>query len=464
MKKPRISFARVFDYIESKYPGGVLPEREISDRGFVMSKFFAVMLSVLFLVAAAVPAMATDTRQMSLAGVGNYIEDDFNIFTWYATLPSYSNTVWIGLDYYYYGYYYGVKAAAAADGMAAYTSFLGASYGLGADGKYGTLAMFFYGYGPPLNADGYSWSNEYVFEQGVSNKWTVLYAYPMEKLSLGFYFNRSDGSSKYEDETETTYESALAYTTLGAGIRFDIGEKAYADIAFDYNMASETERPNSIYSTYWGYGEVTEDANKMMGARARMFYEWNETVTLVPFVNYRSYDFSLKADSADWKDTHYGDKGMMFGIGLGANVKVNEDNLLIFAVEPYNYSKFEPSDPPANATRSTTYTDLPVFYLALESDLKDWLTFRTGAQKGFYKSKYESETTVGDETTKDIETYTGSWFDYYMGLGFHVGDFDIDALVSTDLPFKLGYWLTGYDGWSGYYDAPVYKLTAAYHF
>jgi hypothetical protein len=294
MKKPRISFARVCDYIESKYPEDVLPDREISHRGFVMSKFFAVMLSVLLVVAVAVPALATDTRQLALAGVGNYIEDDYNIFTWYATLPSYSNTVWIGLDYYYYGYYEGAKAA-AADGPGDYNTYMGASYGLGSEAKYGTLAMFFYGYGPPLNYDGYSWSNEYVFEQGVGNKWTVLYAYPMEKLSLGFYFNRSDGSSKYEDETETTFEDKLAYTTLGAGVRFDLGEKAYADLAFDYNIGSQTELPNSIYSTYYGYGEVSEDANKMMGVRGRMFYEWNETITWVPFISYRSYDFSLKA-------------------------------------------------------------------------------------------------------------------------------------------------------------------------
>jgi len=430
-----------------------------------MSKFFAVMLSVLFVVAVAVPALATDARQIALGGVGNYIEDDYNIFSWYATLPSYSNTVWIGLDYYYYGYYEGAKAAAvSADGPGDYFTYMGASYGLGSEAKYGTLAMFFYGYGAPLNSDGYNWSSEYVFEQSVGNKWTVLYAYPMEKLSLGFYFNRSDGSSKYKDETETTYESSVAYTTIGAGVRFDLGEKAYADLAFDYNIGSQTERPNSIYSNYYGYGEVTQDANKMMGVRGRMFYEWNETITWVPFINYRSYDFSLKADSADWKDTHYGDKGMMLSFGLGANIKVNEDNLLVFAVEPYSYGKFEPSEPPAGVTRSATFTDMPTFRLALESDLKDWLTFRAGAVKGFYKSEYKSEMEEDGETTSSTETYTGSWFDYWMGLGFHVGDFDVDALISNDLPFNLGYWLTGYQGFDNSYDAPVYKLTAAYHF
>jgi hypothetical protein len=462
MKKPRISSARVCGYIDSKYPESVLPEREISYRGFVMSKFFAVVLSVLFVIAAAVPAMATDSRLMALGGteVGNFIEDDYNIFTWYATLPSYTNTVWLGLNYYYS--YYDGGLAASADGPSGAYSYLGASYGLGHDGKYGTLAMFYYNYGPPLNTDYESWDGANVFTNSVGNKWTVLYAYPMEKLSLGFYFNRSDESWKNADETETTSEHNLAYTTIGAGVRFDLGEKAYMDLAFDYNMATQKEKTDYIYDYYYGYGEVKQDANTMMGVRGRMFYEWNETVTLVPYVNFRTFDFSLKADSADWKDSHYGNKGMMVDIALAANIKVNEDNLLIFGIEPYGYGKYEPSDPPTGISYKVTDTYMPVFLLALESDVKDWLTFRVGAVKAFYKyeTKYEEE---GGTIQKYTET--GSFYDYYMGLGFHIGDFDIDAVVNNELPFKLGYWLTGYSGWDYYYgDVPIYMLTTTYHF
>jgi hypothetical protein len=207
MKKPRISSARVCGYIESVNPERVLPIREISYRGFVMSKFFAVMLSVLFLVATAVPLLATDARQIALAGTGNYIEDDYNIFTWYATLPSYSNTVWIGLNYGYDYYDGAVTAGAASQGMSNNNwAYMGASYGLGKEGKYGTLAMFYYDYAPGLNLSGSSWPGANVFSQSVGNKWTVLYAYPMEKMSLGFYFNRADNDYTYENQTEVTQD------------------------------------------------------------------------------------------------------------------------------------------------------------------------------------------------------------------------------------------------------------------
>lgn len=473
-----------------------------------MKKSFAVLLSVLFAVALAVPVLATDSRQIALGNVGNYIEDDYNIFTWYGTLPSYSNTVWIGLQYDDYYYYMG---APAADGMS-YQPYMGASYALGADGKYGTLAMFFNYYGTPLNSGNYGWDNTgNPFSETLGSKWNVLYGYAMEKMSFGLYFSRSDASTMYEwsndyADPDTTYEYAYtnerAYTTVGAGFRFDIGEKMYADLAFDYSWAGKTvNNEETSYDQYYGYGEVTADANKMMDFRGRAFYEWNETVTLVPYAQFRTFDFSLKGedskvfnrafstDTLDWKDTNYGVKGTMMTFGLGANVKVNENNLLVFAVEPYSYMKLEQSDPPASdfvrydwgsypysdpsswgRTYEYTGTALPTFHLALESDVKDWLTFRIGAEKGFYKDEYTYNATVqnGSDDEEDIrvydetDTYTGSWFDYWMGLGFHVGDFDIDAVVNNNLPFRVGYWLTGYE--NNYNGPPVYMLSAAYHF
>lgn len=415
-----------------------------------MSKFFAVVLSVLLLVVTAVPLLATEARQMALAGTGNYIEDDYNIFTWYATLPSYTNTVWIGLNYGHDS----VSAMGPTKNWA-----MGASYGLGKEGKYGTLAMFYYDHAPGLNPSGSPWPGSDVFTQSLGNKWTVIYAYPMEKMSLGLYFNRSDNAFKYENETEVTEEHKIAYTTLGAGVRFDLGDKAYTDLAFDYNMASFTDR-NSDFS---GYGEVSQDANAMIDVRGRMFYQWSETVTLVPYVAFGTYDFSLKADSAlDWKDSYFGNKGMMFKIGVGANVKINENNLLIFAVEPYDYYRTEPSDPPTGITYKETKTYMPTFYLALESDVKDWLTLRAGCHKDFYKS--QTKLTTEADHTSETNTSIGSDFDFFMGLGFHVGDFDIDALVNPDLPFKVGYWLTGYSEWNNYEDVPIYRISTTYHF
>jgi hypothetical protein len=512
-KKPGNSSALVCGHIERILK--VFPAREISDRGFVMKKLFALVLSALFVVGVAVPSFATDARQIALGQTGPYIEDDYNIFTWYGTLPSYSNTVWIGLTY---DDYYSYLGAPAADPyMGGFQPYIGASYALGSEGKYGTLAMFFNYYGAPLNINNEGWDyNGQPYSNSLYSKWNVLYGYAMEKLSFGLYFARSDARTEYEFSSkytvpDTTYAAddlwERAYTTIGAGVRFDIGEKMYADLAFDYSWASQTTMvshdPDYYYNAEYGYGEVTADANKMMGFRGRAFYEYNETVTLVPYVNFQTFDFSLKGDSMkvynrsfttdtlDWKDTNYGVKGTAIVFGLGANVKVNENNLLLFAVEPYTYYHLEQSDPPASdfvrydryyypyyyqdpytwgVTEEATMTILPTFRLALESDVRDWLTFRIGAVKGFYKdeykesyvSQYDADEEDDTETYKDTDTYVGSYFDYWMGLGFHVGDFDIDAVVNNNLPFRVGYWLTGYQ--NNYDGPPVYMLSATYHF
>jgi hypothetical protein len=418
-----------------------------------MNKLFAVVLSVLFVVAAAAPIMATESRQIALGGVGNYIEDDYNIFAWPATLPSYSNTVWLSiaqarLERDWPGY-------TSWDSLSGPATLIGASYGLGSEHKYGTVAMFLYDKAPGLNP-----VMGGVFSSPLQNKLTLMYAYAAEKFSLGFFVVRSDQGNTSDTPAEEDHHS---YTSFGAGLRFDIGEKAYMDFAFDLSMGAYQDE---LFPIVTGVGDtvltsISEDANMMWGAKARIFYEVNETVTLVPYVGLRKFDFSLKADTlqALFLPGNTGDKAMMFDIGFGANVKVNEDNLLVFAIEPISWLKWEPSALPATAQEvSLDQKVIPRFFLALESDVRDWLTFRAGAHKSLVKTEYKN-IDIGGVTLN--RTDTGASFNYFMGLGFHVSDFDIDCVINNDLPLRLGYWLTGYSGAQGY---PVYMVSSTYHF
>lgn len=411
-----------------------------------MSRFFTVLLAGLIMFAAAAPASATDARLASLAFGGNYLEDDYNIFTWYGTLPSYSNMVWIGmqdLDW---------------DDGGSMFYYMGASYALGEEGRYGTLAMFYYDYAPGINPfsmdEGY-WTGSGLFGWWLPSKFAMMYGYAMEKMSFGLYWSRADQMAKLEEDEESA-EYKYAYTTFGAGLRFDLGEKAYMDVAADLSLASYKEEETI-------YGDINHDANKMYGVRGRMFYEWNETITWVPYFNFRMFDFSLKADEEGF--TNYGDKGFFFDFGLGANIKVNEDNLLLFAIEPNSFAKREPSEPPSGVSADITTWVRPRFILGLESDVKDWLTFRAGARKELTSWKLAAE--VEGEGKASVE-YTYAPFNFYMGLGFHLGDFDIDLLLNNEVPMHLGYWLTGYqpgDYDEGYdNDLPIYMISATYGF
>jgi hypothetical protein len=411
-----------------------------------MKKLFLVFLAFAVTVAFSAPAMATASRVMSLGGYGRYLEDDFNIFEWPATLPSYANVVWVELMLEEWG----IDGEAWHDVVPA----IGASYGLGEDGEFGTLAMFFYSWAPGLNPYDFwypGWNTGDPFAYSLDNKFTVLYGYSLEGLSFGLFFARADASSVFEDGT--TAEWSEAHTTIGAGVRFDAGDAAYIDVNVDISMGSYT-------GTDLVYGDITEDANKMFGFKARMFYEWNETITWVPYFSWRSYDFSLKADDDAFADTYWGDKGMMLDFGIGANIMVNEDNMILFAIEPYSFAKREPSEIPDGVDGDYEWkaTVMPRFILGLETDVKDWLTFRMGGVHELYK---EEVTPYGGDPDA-TQTWTGSWFGYYMGLGFHVGDFDIDCLINEETPFRLGYWLTGYEHDPG--EAPIWMISTKYHF
>ena len=422
-----------------------------------MKKLLLVVLAIAMTAAFTMPAEATQSRVAALGGYGRYLEDDFNIFEWPATLPAYSNMVWIELmtEQWWFDY-------SCMEDLDCYEIIpaLGVSYNLGEDGAYGTLAMFFYEYSEPMhpfwNTDwSVEWSTDGAFMWSNAHKFHLLYGYAMEGLSFGFALTRSDDSYKFEDSYTEEYHDA--YTTISAGVRFDVGESAYADINFELGMGSSTY--NSPFSSY---GEITEDGNMTYGVKARMFYEYNEYVTLVPYFGWTSYDFSFKADSSDYNDNYWGDKGMMMELGIGANVAVNEDNLLLFAIEPFSHYKREPSAVPdgVDGDFSSTITVMPRFILGLESDIKDWLTFRMGGSHELVKREDKA-------CNEDPEgTCTGTWSDfcYYMGLGFHVGDWDIDCVLNEMTPFHLGYWLTGMGQYEGEDHVPVWMISAKYHF
>jgi hypothetical protein len=416
------------------------------------------VLLALIVVAIAMPAFASETRIRTLGPmIAPYIEDDANVFTWYATLPSYANLVTITAGYedvYVYG-----------DDRGYYDDYLmskfGMTYGLGEDNHYGVLGLWWEEstIGPTFGHDtwgptGYGTAQ---FDEWVYNKWNVMYGYQMEGLSFGLYFNRAD-NGEYADMDGDKGEMHEAYTTIGLGVRFDIGDAAYADVAFDYTTVSWT------FQDVGATEKITEDANSMMGFRGRLFYEWTDMITWVPYISYRMGDFSIKSS----EDTYYADdecwgfKGFHFDLGIAANLHVNDETLIIVAIEPYGMAKAEPSQcGPDAGDESYKATLFPGMAFGFENDVKDWLTFRAGCDKVFVK--YTEEYT-GEGTSSEYN-WTGAPFNWYLGLGFHVGDFDIDAMINKEVPFSMGYWLTGFQPYNGYDSgAPIGMISATYHY
>jgi hypothetical protein len=423
----------------------------------MMRKVSILILTVALAALFAMPAMATESRQIALGGPSQYIEDDYNVFMWPGTLPSYANIVFMDIG-----------LASEWDDGYEYQWLemkIGATYGLGEDNKYGVVGMWFYHMDQGLNPWMYDdeeypceWYGMGLFSDYLDHKFALMWGYQMEGASFGIGFMHAQNQWKSTDTSpEYTSDEKYAYTKLNAGVRFDVGDAAYMDVAFDLAVASVTDDYTSGTDTE----KIEADKNKAYGIRARMFYEWQEYFTWVPYFSYDAFDFNLKSSDADWE--YYGDKANRLMFGLGSNITVNEDNLVIFAVDIYDYVNRKPSQNPEGESYEMKFVTFPRFYLGLESDINDWLTFRAGGMHELVK--FESDCKTSD-TNSETDKYTWANFDMYLGLGFHVGDFDIDCVLNPEVPLRMGYWLTGYQDCCGDYESGygILMVSAKYSF
>lgn len=414
-----------------------------------MKKLFILIMAVA-MTAAAVPAMATEARVEALGPyTANYIEDDYNVFGWYGTLPSYANIMTIGLendweyDYWQHAYF-------------------GLTYGLGDENEYGVIGMVFLEdmYGPNIYGWAGDWPDDELFDTGITNRYTIMYGKELESMSFGLMFSYSSEKFLMTETDVDDFEVNGKYITFGAGARFDINEEMTADIAADMTMCSYAD------SGYYSGVPVEKNDGMAMQFKGRIFYEYSKDLTFVPFATYRMGNYSLTPATNSYYGGPNGFKDMLFKLGVAANITVNEDNMILFAIEPFSYWKGEPSQyaDDYDGTIEITALTLPRFLLALETDVTDWMTFRIGCSKSLTKYKL-TDTYAGDETV--YELYTGRFwetFEWNLGLGFHYGDFDIDCLISKDLPFAMGYWLTGYQPDPSDDMTPIGMVTALYHF
>ena len=409
-----------------------------------------LVLSLLVTSLCASMAFATTSRVIALGGTSRYINDDSDIFRWYGTLPSYSKMVYVEAG----------TAMGGLGGMDVSYQALGLTHNWGEDHWLGTWSIYlmqdsredpsFYLFNP-LGTPG-------MFDPMLmmpSTKFALGWGKQLSSIAIGLEFTRSDGSLEVSGgDGKVNYN----FMTFGGGIRWDINENMYGDAAVTFG----TGGGDMVDGEGW-------DKKTSWDLEARLFWEFTDDVTLVPYFGYTMADFSLAG-----LDAPSGDKASQIALGASLNFDVNTNNLLIFAVEwenaSWKYSKEDPND----ATEGKA-TVLPRFTLALESDITSWFTARVGATKTM--TKYVLTDADGTEVTITdaewvnyiMDTSTFNDFDleaddfaWYLGGGFHIGEWDIDAVFSHEMPFRLGYWLTGYGVDNT--EPPVGRVSATYRF
>jgi len=424
------------------------------------------LASFLVLMIGASVAFATTARVRSLANTGDYISDDSAVNRWYSTLTSFGNQVNAEMGQW--------NGSSLAD-----TRGLSWTQSCGEDGKYGTYRISlnenaidhpgfwignpFYQVHVPGNVDNLGDPLALnLWDDTPMNKWDIAGAWELgEAISLGVSVTQSKWSG--EDQTVDA-KASNSFVTLGAGITWSNNDNMVLDGSLTYGMAGG--------DVSLGTQSVEWDSKTAVDIAARLFYDWKDNVTLVPVVEYATSEYALSvtqvgAPPVDTLATPNGENISDFMLGLGMNMDVNQDNMLVFALE-FMSRTTEISNPTTavNDDLKTTQTYLPTVRLALETHVTSWMSTRVGAAK--YLVTETTETNGGDERKASAGTPTSvasppPGFDWFLGCGFNVAEWTIDLELASETPFNVGYWLTGYSNYSTG-AGPVTRIAAVWNY
>jgi len=436
-----------------------------------------IVLVSLLVIAIAAPAFATTARVRSLAGTGNYLSDDSNVFRWYSTLPSYANMVQAEIGTHNTPWY-GIAGEPIAGGINDSRA-LSFNYACGEDAKWGTYRLTlnenavdhpgFYlvnGFINQFNPGGTD--NPATYNQTPINKWDLAGGWEIgETIVLGLAYTRSSvsGEDKRVDPVE---KFSSSWSTYGLGFTWTNNEDMILDATFTYASAG------GEWTEYSAGEKVEWDKSTGMEFGARFFWDWKDYVTLVPVFEYVQAEYATKRSPTAWDDDEFqGDKDSGFMLGVAFDIEVNGSNSLIWATEYVSYTNEVSRPDAANDAeiKKTTYQILPVFRLALETEITAWLTTRIGATHSNWSSTQTNGDGDLDRTDGDLPGGFSAdllvpGFGWYLGAGFNVAEWTIDMELAPETPFSMGWWLHGYsafDSGSGN-DGPIGRISAVYNF
>jgi len=441
-----------------------------------------LILASVLLVALPVVAGASTSRIAGLGVQGDYIKDYTNIFGYPSCVANVGNLVYGELgqvtDYdENYSEFFGTEDRS-----------VGAVLGNLWDGKFGTFAFHMREYSPALGTNfqpyiGYeAYLDEYLFGTGFETfapyidpnvpyetgytpffngfdglpygveAFDLMWGKKINKMSFGLRLNRSffkATDTNPEQTVEGYADDDRNVLGFGGGFGYDMSEKASFELGVLYQMRS-FKFENSA-------GDVYEsDGGGAYLVSARMMWQWQPNVLVVPVARFYSFDMSSKTTPFEGESSPYEEKYSGWQAGVSGNWTLNQNDLFVagvtFASNTADYT-----------TDEEKYTEslMPTMFAALETKLNSWLTLRFGGRKGvFYSLKYE-DTAEGADNEEKVSL---SPFQFFMGAGVKLGTLQLDATMAQDFFHNPATYITGSPNGENYYSSLFPKVTATYSF
>ncbi|MFN8589322.1 MAG: hypothetical protein U0704_16140 [Candidatus Eisenbacteria bacterium] len=356
-----------------------------------LKRFFVVAA-----VALMVPAVAAaSTARMSGLNVpGDYVKGDYTgMFTYMSEVNSVGNLAY-------------VEAGSIYTGLQDHA--VGAVLPGLFDGKYGVWSVNLRQLHPAL---GQSWNYGQlnIGDGGYDPNWNgeafdIIWGHKMGNGNLALRLNRSYFS--YDDGDVTTEGDGNDERNIlgfGAGYGWDMNANTNVEVGALYQQRTFDEGPT-------GY---SNDGSTAFMLAARAFRKASGNLTVIPAVKFYSIDNSYTDNETS---TGVDEKYSGWQAGLAGNWTVGSDDLLVFGAN-FAGNKADYGD---GGEESEMF--MPNVFLALETHLNPWLTFRAGAQNAMfytYKDKVE-----GGETK-----YKEHYFTFNLGTTVKLGNLTLDATL-----------------------------------
>lgn len=386
------------------------------------NKLFAVAVLA---IALPVVANAQSSRVEGMALQGDYIKDYTAIFTYPSQVPHVGNLV--------YGEF----------GNPSFDRGMGAVLGNLWEGRYGTWALHLRETTPSL---GQATTNSHpgfgVGGQDINfndnHSFDIEWGKRFGGTSFGLRVNRSFQETEISSATTTTTSTGVADTNVfnrnvlgvGAGIGFEVNPSSTFEGSILWQSRTFEQTTNPI----GGGTNVSDDSPTSFELAARLMWQWQPNVMVVPVFKWYSFDYSYTVTSGATTITRDAtQKGWQFG--AAGNWTLNQNDLFVLGAALTNNTIEQDVDTFDGAlggalagVAKATEGIYPTIFTALETHVNPWLTIRFGANQGAnVVTKFDPQA-AGGATFKN----TGSTFDMSLGVGVKVGGLQFDAIADDD--------------------------------
>lgn len=424
-----------------------------------ISKLWLVAMALVLMVPAVAGAQTSRVEGMNLQS--DYLKDPSGTYTFPSQITTVGNYVYAELGNVLFNPNTGSPVTLDRQ--------TGAVLGNLWDGRYGTWGIFLREETPALGqGDAFSQPNPGFLggdpNQNLNESFDVIWGQNFGTTAFALRLNRSFAKEETELPGVTTTLEFDQNTFNGENLSrniFGIG----AGIGFEMNPETNVEI-GGLYQSRTFENSVSapvarneEDSPTTYQVAARMMWEAQPNLMVVPVIKFYSFDLSNKSTGGGTTTTL--DNSLTgWSVGLAGNWTLGANDLFVLGAT-FAQNKVEQEEDLFGISAGlglgdeleVTETVTPNVFMALETNVNPWLTLRWGANKAVV-SNIKAEDSVNSETQK----FTQSPFEMSIGAGVKLGTLQLDAILNNVFPHTLG-WLG-----SGISNVYFPKVTATYSF